>query len=164
MWAHNRRTAPADNVGVDLGGTQIRVTKLLLNRADIHAPFEQMRGEGVAQRMRADAASHTGRGDALLQDACDATCRQAIAEAVQEDGAPVLAQARRGERLEVLIQRVDARSSQSRQALAPAFAAQQGRAVVQVEIREVEARQLRYPRAGGVERLQQRAALCLPPK
>jgi hypothetical protein len=38
-------------VGVDHDGGDIRVPKQFLNRADVVACFEQMRGKGVAQRM-----------------------------------------------------------------------------------------------------------------
>lgn len=40
--------APVQHVGIDHGRTHIRVTKQLLDRADIAAVFQQMGGKGMA--------------------------------------------------------------------------------------------------------------------
>ena len=46
------RIAQIGNVQVDHGGLQRCMTEILLNNADVHPGFEQMRGVGVAQRMK----------------------------------------------------------------------------------------------------------------
>src|SRR5256885_11104105 len=48
-------TPPIGYVGIELRRGEIRVTQHLLDRAEIGAPLEEVRGEGVPQEVRVDA-------------------------------------------------------------------------------------------------------------
>ena len=59
--AHGRRQALGLNMGVDLRGRDVGVTKHRLHRAQIGAAGEQVAGEGVAQHVRRDARRDRAR-------------------------------------------------------------------------------------------------------
>src|SRR5436305_1372671 len=79
-------TPPIGYVRIELGRRQIRVSEHLLDRAEVGAPFEQVRREGVAQQVR----MHTlrlepgGRGEAA-QDQEGARTRQRAALRVEKE-------------------------------------------------------------------------------
>jgi len=54
-WAANGETAALQHVGVDHGGLDVFVAEQFLDRANVIAVFEEVGGEGVAERMAADA-------------------------------------------------------------------------------------------------------------
>lgn len=50
-WTADAASAPVQYMGVDHGGFDILVTKQFLDRPNVVAIFQQMRGEGVAEGM-----------------------------------------------------------------------------------------------------------------
>lgn len=47
-------------MGIDLRGAHVFMSQLLLNRADIHASFKQVGGEGMPQGVAAGLFGNTG--------------------------------------------------------------------------------------------------------
>src|SRR3954469_1552057 len=60
--------ARLQHVRVDLRRGQVAVPEHHLDRAQVGAAFEQMRREGVPQRVRAERAGEPGRGAMPLED------------------------------------------------------------------------------------------------
>ena len=50
-WTCDRQPATVENVSVDHGRTDVRVSQKLLNRADVSAGLQQMRRKGVTKRV-----------------------------------------------------------------------------------------------------------------
>ena len=48
------------DVGIDLGGADVRVPEHRLNEPEIRPPLQQMRGKGVAQGMRGEVLGDPG--------------------------------------------------------------------------------------------------------
>src|SRR6187431_1870562 len=72
MWMRTEeRVTPARirNMRVELGRPQVGVAQHLLHRAQVGTPFEQVRGEGMAQQMGVDARRIEARlGGQAAQD------------------------------------------------------------------------------------------------
>ena len=66
-----------EDVRVDLRRRQIAVAEHHLDRAQVGAALEQVRGERMPQHVRAERARHTGPLAVLLQDLPEADARQA---------------------------------------------------------------------------------------
>ena len=58
-------------MGVNLRSAQINMPKLLLNRADVGARFEQVGGKGVAQCVAAGGFLDVGGAEGALQGFLD---------------------------------------------------------------------------------------------
>lgn len=65
------------DVGVDLGGGDVGVTKHRLNGADVGAVHKQVGGERMAQGMGADVFGDTGKTSIFFDDAGDGASRDA---------------------------------------------------------------------------------------
>ena len=63
------------HVGVSLRRRQLNVPEQLLDRAQVGASLQQMRGERVAQRVRADAKACAARRDVAPNETLDARVR-----------------------------------------------------------------------------------------
>src|SRR5687768_14067908 len=74
----------AIHMGVDLRGGDVGVTEHLLNGAQVGAPFEQMGGEGVPERMWRDVLLDPGLVHVLAQDLPGAHATQRLAAGVQQ--------------------------------------------------------------------------------
>ena len=74
----------AVEVGVDFGGEDALVSQHLLHLTYACAPFEQVRGERVPERMRADVFVDAGALGGLLQDREDHHARKLPAPVVEE--------------------------------------------------------------------------------
>jgi hypothetical protein len=66
-------------MGVDHGGAHIRVAEQLLHRANVVARLQQMRGKGVAQRVRRGRFVNPGLGHGTLERALKSAVRQVVA-------------------------------------------------------------------------------------
>jgi hypothetical protein len=83
-------TAAIGYVRVELGCRQIRVPEHFLNRAQIRAAFQQMRGERMAQEVRVDAPRlEPGCGCEAAQDEECARAGERAALSIQEELVPV---------------------------------------------------------------------------
>jgi hypothetical protein len=56
------------DVGIDLSGSDIRMTEQFLNDAEVGATAEQVGSEAVTQEVRVQADGQSGRGGALFDD------------------------------------------------------------------------------------------------
>ena len=80
------RTQALDrHVRVDLRGRQVRVSEEILNGLEVRTAVQEVRGEGVAQRVRRRLAQEPGAEGMALDDAPERARRQASAAEVQED-------------------------------------------------------------------------------
>src|SRR5664280_703437 len=68
------------DVRVELRGREALVTEQFLHDAQIRAALEQMRGVGVAQRVRMDVTAR----DAIIEDTSNVTRAQAVTPTVEE--------------------------------------------------------------------------------
>src|SRR3954470_21379917 len=71
-------------VRVELGRGDVRVAEHLLQRAQVAAAGQQVRGEGVTQRVRAHPVRQPGSGGVALDDLVQALAGQAGAAVVDE--------------------------------------------------------------------------------
>src|SRR3954452_22288473 len=83
------------DASVDLGGRDRGVAEQLLDRAQVGAAFEQVRGEAVAQGVRRHAGSQGGLADPEAQAAGDVGVGEAAA-ALGEEQRPLARIAREG--------------------------------------------------------------------
>lgn len=73
-------------VGVFLCGGKGLVAKELLDGAEVGAVGEQMRGEGMAQRVGMQVPVYVDQADVFFDDAADRALREATAGVIEEDG------------------------------------------------------------------------------
>ena len=73
------------HVRVALRRRQLHVPEQLLDRAQVGASLEQVRGEGVSQRVRADAESRAARRDVARDETLHASPGEAGAAEVEEE-------------------------------------------------------------------------------
>ena len=146
---------------VDLGGRHRGMPEQLLDHADVGAALQEVRGEGVAQRVRRDVARHPGPVGGLDQHRPGGLARQPPSAGVEEQGARALRRAHRGELRapagEVGVDGGQGVGPHRDQPLLAALAAQQHGAVHPVEVVDVEAHGLGDAGPGAVEDLQQGA-------
>ena len=57
-----------EDMGVDFRGAEVGVAQQGLDRAQVRAAFQQMRGEGVAQHMGRDLAGGQARGGGQMRE------------------------------------------------------------------------------------------------
>ncbi len=95
-------------VRVDLGGADVGVSEHLLQRAQVTAACEQVRGKRVAQRVRAHALLQTRAPCVALDDLVEPLARQSSAAQVDEHPrlVAVTDQARSGS-VEVVVEALD---------------------------------------------------------
>ena len=67
-------------MSVTLGGGEVGVTQQLLDRSQVGASVEQVRGEGVTE-----GVGMGGRGGATVEDAAHVTGCEAVAPVVDEE-------------------------------------------------------------------------------
>src|SRR5438093_2771059 len=148
-WSRRRRASPGmrgfvrlqepggADMGVALRGREPAVAEQLLDHPEVGAVVEQVRGERVAQRVRAHAARDAGGADRAPDDRMDRAHAEPPAPMVDEDrpaagGAP----------LEIGVQRARGRRAVGHHALLASLAEHADGARIAVERVEVEARQL----------------------
>src|SRR5262245_29178270 len=73
------------DVGITLRRAQAGVSEQLLDRPQIGAALEQVRGERVTQRVRADPELGAALRDVLPDEAVDAPRRQSLSLVVQKE-------------------------------------------------------------------------------
>ena len=73
------------DVRVDLGRRQVLVAQQLLDHSQVGAAVEQVRGEGMPQRMRGDADREPGANAQPVEAVAQAAHTERTAEMVQED-------------------------------------------------------------------------------
>jgi hypothetical protein len=61
-WTRDAGWAAVEDVRVDLSRTHIIVAEQFLNGADVASIFQEVRGEGMAQRVRCFSGSTARRG------------------------------------------------------------------------------------------------------
>jgi len=80
---HGFQAAVID-VGVNLGGADIRMTQQFLQRADLGAAGHHVGGEAVTQCMRADLFTAANAGRVFLDDVPDHDPRELLASPIQK--------------------------------------------------------------------------------
>ena len=75
---------PAIDVGVDLRRRDAGVAEHLLDGAEVRAAFEEVRREGVAQRVGVDVLLDAGESGVFLYQAPDVDARKRLAAAAEE--------------------------------------------------------------------------------
>jgi hypothetical protein len=161
MWVRTEvRVTPARirNMGIDLGGAQVRVAEHLLHRAQVRAPLEEMRGEGMAEEvgMHPCRIETRFRGQAP-EDEEGAGTGQPAALRVEEELRAVPAIEERPAPGEVAAHGLDAFASERDDPLLVSLAEAPNDAVVQVDPAAVEPHRLADPEPGSVEELDQGA-------
>src|SRR5215510_11902118 len=73
-----------EHVRVDLCGREISVAEHHLDRAQVGAAIEQMRGERMPQDVRTERTRKSGLASVLLQDLPEADARERAATSVDE--------------------------------------------------------------------------------
>ena len=143
---------------VELGGGDVGVAEHLLQRAQVAAAREQVRGERVAQRVRAHLAREPRRRGVALDDLVEALARQAAAAVVDEQPRlEAVADEPRPAAHEVDAERAGGLAADGHDPLLVALAAGAQLAAVEVEVGELELDRLRRPQAAGVHQLEQGA-------
>src|SRR4051794_10461049 len=145
-------------VRVDLRRRDVRVAEHLLQRAQVAAAGEEVRGERVAQRVRAHPALEADLAGVALDDLVEALAGQAAAAPV-DDEARLVAQAdERGPAARAVRAGRDDRLAADRdEALLRALAARTEHAGVEVDVADLEPDRLRRAQPAGVHQLEQRA-------
>src|ERR1700730_19169613 len=95
------------DVGVALGGREARMAEDVLDRPQVGAGVEQLRGEAMAQTVRRDRRSQSRLHDTLGQDILDRARRQPPAPQVSDYRAVELP--RLGHRAAPCLERVERR-------------------------------------------------------
>jgi hypothetical protein len=141
-------------MGVDLGRAQVRVTEHLLHRAQVRASFEEVRGEGMAEKMGVHTCriETRFRGEAT-EDEEGAGPGQGAALRVEEKLRAVPAIEERPAPGEVSAHGLDAFASERDDPLLVSLAEAPHDAVVQVDPAAVEPDGLADPEPGSVEEL-----------
>ena len=75
-----------DQLGIDLGGRNVRVSQHLLDGVEIRAVFQQMGGKGVAQGVRGDFCLNSSLLLIVLDDLPKALAAHAVSAHVDEEG------------------------------------------------------------------------------
>ena len=65
QWAHDSVAALLQDVGVNHGGADVRVSQQGLDGANVRTPLQEMCGEAVAKRMRTDPLADSRLTDGL---------------------------------------------------------------------------------------------------
>jgi hypothetical protein len=86
--------AAVEDVGVDHRGIQVVVTEQLLNGADVAAIFQQMGGEGVAERVGGGPLGETRPADSLEHGALHHGLVEVMAAALAPGAVDVASQGR----------------------------------------------------------------------
>src|SRR5690606_18618958 len=149
---HAEQALPG-GVRVDLRGGERRVPEQLLHREQIRAPFEQMRGERVPQRVRGQASRARRDLERLLHEGLDRTGREPPPAGVHEER-PLP----RTHDLEaaghVAVEGPEGGGRHGHDPLLSALAQDAGLALPAIEVREVEPLELGEPESAPVEELQ----------
>jgi hypothetical protein len=161
MWVRIEvRITPASvrNMGVDLGCAQVRVAEHLLHRAQVRAPLEEVRGEGMAEEM----GVHPGRIEPRLrgqapEDEEGAGPGQRAALRVEEKLRAVSAIQERPSPGEVPAHRLDPFAPERDDPLLVPLAEAPNDAAVQVDPATVESHGFADPEPGPIEELDEGA-------
>ena len=65
QWAHDSMATLLQDMGVDHGGTDVRVPQQRLDGANVRTPLQKMSGEAVPERMRTDPLADSCLADDL---------------------------------------------------------------------------------------------------
>jgi hypothetical protein len=144
-------------VGVDLRRRDVGVAEHLLQRPQVAAAGEQVRGERVAQRVRAHAVVQPDGAGVALDDLVEPLAGKARAAAVDEDPRLVAQpDERRPPAFEVGARGGDCLAADRHEALLRSLPACPQDAGAQVEVAQLEPRGLGGAQAAGVHQLEQR--------
>ena len=155
--------ATVGDVRVQLRRRQVGVPEHLLDRAEVGAAFEEVRGEGVAQQVRVDALGlEPGHGGEPAQDEERPRARERAAPRVEEELGPVALVEIRASVREVPAERVDGLASDRDDAFLRALAESPDEPVLEVDRGAVEPDRLAHAQARAVEELDERAVAQRP--
>src|SRR6185503_21317398 len=143
--------APPGDVGVDLCRAEILMSQELLDRAQIRAPVEEVRREGMAKRVRMHGRARPEAGEKAVHVAFEGSGRDAGASGSQQDG--LAGDGLPSERLPKTTQHRHGSRAQGNDALAAPLSehADEHAALVQALARK--RRQFPDPEPGAVEKL-----------
>src|SRR5262245_2357526 len=142
------------DVRVALRRRQARVAEQLLDGAQVGAGPEQVRGEGVAERVRRRARRRAGGGDVARHQPVDAAWREAPAGAIAEHSAAGYAEPGGRARRAIALERAERRTSHRHDPFLAPLAEDAHRTALDVEAFPVESGELRHPQPGRVEQLE----------
>src|SRR5829696_298340 len=147
----------AGQVCVELGRRDVGVPEHLLDRAEVAAAGEQVRREGMTQRVRAHAVREAGRHGVAADDLVEALTSQLAAAEVNEQMRLGRALDERGAAaLEVHAERPERRLADRDQALLRALAASAQNALLDVHVHQLQADRLGGAQSARVHQLEQR--------
>src|SRR6187399_1611955 len=143
------------HVGVDLRGREVRMTQQHLHHAQVGSMIEQVRGEGVAQRVRRQLFVDDGLAGVALDDVPEGLARHAVATARREQvvGGAV-EQDLAARRAHEVRQPTHGFLTQRDQTLAVALAHDPDDTLVGVDLVVLEIDQFRDAQAGGIQHLE----------
>ena len=143
-----------DQLGIDLGGRNVRVSQHLLDGVEIRAVFQQMGGKGVAQGVRGDFCLNSGLLLIVLDDLPKALAAHALPAHIHEQGAFLRVLQHLGPHvLYVVLKRPDSRRVEGdHPLLSPAGTAD--KAGGQVDIFQIQTNQFRDTDTRGIKQLQ----------
>src|SRR6266852_6507700 len=149
--------ALARHVGIDLRGRDIGVAEQELHDAQIRAMVEQMRGEGVAQRVRRERSAREGCPGALLYQVPERLPRhRTTAPRDEHVVAGPFPQKRGPAFLRIARQPGERLLTERHEALLRALAEDADHAHVEAHLGELQAHELRNAQPARVEHFQQR--------
>src|SRR6185437_2544049 len=145
----------ARDVRIDLCRRQIAVAEQHLHHAQIRAVVQQMRGECVAQRVRRELAIHAGLARVALDDVPEGLARHAITASRREHAVGAAIEQ------DVVAWTVDEGGqpahgllAQRNQPLAITLAKHADDALIQIDLRELQAHQLGDAQPRGIQHLE----------
>src|SRR5690606_12193220 len=147
------------HVRVDLRRRQVLVTEELLDEAQVRAAIEEVGREAVPEGVRRGLLAQPGDLDVLVEDLSNASRREAIAEAIQEERVGIFLVDPRHLRadLDETLDRRQGEASDRHDPLASALAARLDHLGREIDVADVERGELAHAQPGRVERLEDRA-------
>src|SRR5262245_25256946 len=144
------------DVGIALRRGQAAMTEKLLNRTKIRASAQQVSGEAVPERVRADLASEGGLPNSAGHELSDASICQSTPARVDEKGVGLRPEPQAG--WEPGLEGLPRPRPEGDDALLATLAEHSNHPPVEVDLGEVQADELGAPNARSVEKLEDGAA------
>lgn len=144
------------HMGVDLGGADVRMAEKGLDGAQVRSAFEEMRGEGMTERVRRDGPPDAGLKGESLDALPDELTRERRPKAVDKEMV-----ARRPEKrapvAQIVAQKAYREAVQWHQAFLGALAENAYKAGLQVQVAHAEAAKFGHAQTGRIEELKHTA-------
>ena len=148
----------ASDMGVDLGGGEVRVTEQHLHDSQVSPMIEQMGRKRMAQRVRRERLVDTGRLRMPLDEIPERLTRHRFASSSRKEmiGTSLSEDLLPSALLETP-QPIDGFGTERHETLAVAFSHDTHDALIEVHLRVTQTHELRDAQPGGIEKLEHRA-------